>query len=110
MALLRNDNKEAVKSASDFSYAAPYAGDHIRLVGDSGSIVFFLMFVWYSQLMIIKRSSPIHFFWHASDLRWHISKIATSYTRFLVVVLGTYKQIHNQSNLVMSDVDEDNFD
>lgn len=94
MALLRNDNKEAVKSASDFSYAAPYAGDHIRLVGDSGSI----------------RSSPIHFFWHASDLRWHISKIATSYTRFLVVVLGTYKQIHNQSNLVMSDVDEDNFD
>lgn len=30
--------------------------------------------------------------------------------RFLFVVLGTYKQIRNQSANVMSDVDEDNFD
>lgn len=30
--------------------------------------------------------------------------------RFLLVVLGTYKQIRNQAFPVMSDVDEDNFD
>jgi hypothetical protein len=30
--------------------------------------------------------------------------------RFLLVVLGTYKQIRNQAMPVMSDVDEDNFD
>jgi hypothetical protein len=60
--------------------------------------------------------------------RWHTSKIGTSYTRhvdsvnspritadgvffrFLLVVLGTYKQIRNQEMPVMSDVDEDNFD
>ena len=39
---LRNDSKpEAVKSASDFSYSAStYAGDHFRLAGDAGGIVF----------------------------------------------------------------------
>ncbi|KAJ7572216.1 putative halogenase [Mycena floridula] len=43
-------------------------------------------------------------------LAWHSSKIGTSYTRFLIVVLGTYKQMCNQEMPVMSDIDEDNFD
>lgn len=30
--------------------------------------------------------------------------------RFLIVVLGTYKQMRNQSVAIMSDIDEDNFD
>ena len=29
---------------------------------------------------------------------------------FLVVVLGTYKQMRNQNVAIMSDIDEDNFD
>lgn len=67
----------------------------------------------------------------ADAQRWHTSKVGTAYTRsvhirmrrvsmvgslnrycirFLLVVLGTYKQIRNQAVPVMSDVDEDNFD
>ena len=29
---------------------------------------------------------------------------------FLIVVLGTYKQMRNQNLAIMSDIDEDNFD
>jgi hypothetical protein len=54
---LRNDGKpEAVKSASDFSYSAStYAGDHFRLAGDAGGILFPLI-DGNPQLMIIKHS------------------------------------------------------
>ena len=58
---------------------------------------------------------------------WHDSKVGTAYTRcvmnqnyqdcpdlfqtrFLIVVLGTYKQMRNQNVAIMSDIDEDNFD
>jgi flavin-dependent dehydrogenase len=41
---------------------------------------------------------------------WHTRRVATSYTRFQVVVLGAYKQIRAQSASVLSDIDEDNFD
>jgi hypothetical protein len=33
-----------------------------------------------------------------------------SVSRFTVVVLGVYKQIHAQESSVLSDIDEDNFD
>ncbi|KAI0790174.1 hypothetical protein BC629DRAFT_1440019 [Irpex lacteus] len=42
--------------------------------------------------------------------KWHDSKVGTAYTRFLIVVLGTYKQMRNQSVAIMSDINEDNFD
>ncbi|KAJ7621525.1 putative halogenase [Mycena polygramma] len=43
-------------------------------------------------------------------IRFHDMKVGTSYTRFLIVVLGIYKQIQAQDSTVLSDVDEDNFD
>lgn len=36
--------------------------------------------------------------------------IPTPQDRFLVVVLGAYKQIRSQKSNVLSDIDEDNFD
>ncbi|KAG2036807.1 putative halogenase [Suillus americanus] len=116
---LRNDGTpEAVKSASDFSYSAPsYAGDHFRLAGDSGAFIdpFFSSGVHLAFTGGLSAALTI-----AASIRglcseedaqlWHTSKVATSYTRFLIVVLGTYKQIRNQSVPVMSDVNEDNFD
>ncbi|KAG1776887.1 putative halogenase [Suillus placidus] len=116
---LRNDGKpEAVKSASDFSYSAPtYAGDHFRLAGDSGAFIdpFFssgvhLAFTGGLSAALTIAASIRGLCCEEDAQRWHTSKIATSYTRFLLVVLGTYKQIRNQSMPVMSDVDEDNFD
>ncbi|KAG1776888.1 putative halogenase [Suillus placidus] len=135
--ILRNDGKpEAVKSASDFSYSAPsYAGDHFRLAGDSGAFIdpFFssgvhLAFTGGLSAALTIAASIRGLCCEEDAQRWHTSKIATSYTRhvnsgvgaiatnamhgcrFLLVVLGTYKQIRNQSMPVMSDVDEDSFD
>ncbi|KAG2361128.1 FAD/NAD-P-binding domain-containing protein [Suillus spraguei] len=116
---LRNDGtKEAVKSASDFSYSAPfYAGDHFRLAGDSGAFIdpFFssgvhLAFTGGLSAALTIAASIRGICSEEDAQRWHTSKVATSYTRFLLVVLGTYKQMLNQSMPVMSDVDEDNFD
>ncbi|KAG1762096.1 putative halogenase [Suillus occidentalis] len=118
-ATLRNDGTpEAVKSASDFSYSAPsYAGDHFRLAGDSGAFIdpFFssgvhLAFTGGLSAALTIAASIRGLCSEEDAQRWHTSKIATSYTRFLLVVLGTYKQIRNQAMPVMSDVDEDNFD
>lgn len=55
-------------------------------------------------------SSIRGFVTEAEAQRWHTSKVGTAYTRFLLIVLATYKQIRNQAVPVMSDVDEDNFD
>ncbi|KAG1886509.1 putative halogenase [Suillus subluteus] len=118
-ATLRNDGTpEAVKSASDFSYSASsYAGDHFRLAGDSGAFIdpFFssgvhLAFTGGLSAALTIAASIRGLCSEGNAQRWHTSKIATSYTRFLLVVLGTYKQIRNQAIPVMSDVDEDNFD
>ncbi|KAG2040546.1 FAD/NAD-binding domain-containing protein [Suillus americanus] len=118
-ATLRNDGTpEAVKSASDFSYSASsYAGDHFRLAGDSGAFIdpFFssgihLAFTGGLSAALTIAASIRGLCSEGNAQRWHTSKIAVSYTRFLLVVLGTYKQIRNQAMPVMSDVDEDNFD
>ena len=42
--------------------------------------------------------------------KFHDAKVGISYTRFLLVVMGAYKQIRNQDVAVLSDVNEDNFD
>ncbi|KAG1896578.1 putative halogenase [Suillus fuscotomentosus] len=118
-ATLRNDGTPmAVKSAGDFSYSAPsYAGDHYRLAGDAGAFIdpFFssgvhLAFTGGLSAALTISASIRGLCSEEDAQRWHTSKIATSYTRFLLVVLGTYKQIRNQAMPVMSDVDEDNFD
>ncbi|KAG1812373.1 putative halogenase [Suillus variegatus] len=116
--LRNNGTLEGVKSASDFSYSASsYAGDHFRLAGDSGAFIdpFFssgvhLAFTGGLSAAITIAASIRGLCSEEDAQRWHTSKIATSYTRFLLVILGTYKQIRNQSKPVMNDVDEDNFD
>jgi len=42
--------------------------------------------------------------------KWHNAKVSVAYTRFLLVVLGSYKQMKAQSVDVLSNVSEDNFD
>ncbi|KAG2130749.1 hypothetical protein DEU56DRAFT_982066 [Suillus clintonianus] len=116
---LQNDGTpEAVKSASDFSYSASsYAGDHFRVVGDAGAFIdpFFssgvhLAFTGGLSAALTISASIRGLSSEEDAQRWHTAKVGSSYTRFLLVVLGTYKQIRNQDMPVMSDVDEDNFD
>lgn len=42
--------------------------------------------------------------------KWHDAKVSISYTRFMLVVLGAYKQMQAQNIDVLSDISEDNFD
>ncbi|KAJ7157844.1 hypothetical protein C8R43DRAFT_1124994 [Mycena crocata] len=107
-----------VKSASDYSYTAErYAGDHFRLVGDASAFIdpFFSSGVHLAVSGGLTAAVTI-----AASIRQHCSeadagmfhdhKVAVSYTRFMLTVLGAYKQIRNQQVAVLSDINEGNFD
>ncbi|KAI0084352.1 FAD/NAD-binding domain-containing protein [Irpex rosettiformis] len=116
--LRNNDGTASVKSTSDFSYAATsYAGDHYRIAGDAGAFIdpFFSSGVHLALTGALSAALTISASIRGTvseekAARWHDSKVGTAYTRFLIVVLGTYKQMRNQSVAIMSDIDEDNFD
>ncbi|EIN06885.1 FAD/NAD(P)-binding domain-containing protein [Punctularia strigosozonata HHB-11173 SS5] len=107
-----------IKMASDFSYnALQYAGDGWRIVGDAGAFIdpFFSSGIHLALTGGLSSAITI-----SAAIRgdctekvaaeWHNRRIGVSYTRFLVVVLGAYKQIRSQSSTALADVDEDNFD
>ncbi|KAJ7857604.1 hypothetical protein B0H13DRAFT_2356880 [Mycena leptocephala] len=96
-----NGQIPTVKSASDFSYtASQYSGDHFRLVGDASAFIdpFFSSGVHLAVSGGLTAAASI-----AASIRGHCSeeeagmfhdnKVAVSYTRFLLTVLGAYKQI-----------------
>ncbi|KXN88893.1 Tryptophan 2-halogenase [Leucoagaricus sp. SymC.cos] len=116
--LKEDDEYYYVRSAADFSYAADkYAGDHYRIIGDASAFIdpFFSSGVHLALLggltaattiaASIKKQCTEEMAW-----KFHDVKVATAYTRFLLVVMSAYKQIRNQSTAVLSDIDEDNFD
>ncbi|KAG6856196.1 hypothetical protein H0H87_006736 [Tephrocybe sp. NHM501043] len=107
-----------IKSAGDYSYSASqYAGPNYRIAGDAGAFIdpFFSSGVHLAFTGGLSAASTI-----AASIRgqcteteaaaFHNTKVGVSYTRFLVVVLGIYKQIRAQDDDVLSDVNEDNFD
>ncbi|RDB25192.1 Sulochrin halogenase [Hypsizygus marmoreus] len=110
--------ESSVQSASDFSYSAPsYAGSNYRIVGDAGAFIdpFFSSGIHLALTSALSAAATI-----CASVRgdcseadaslWHTRRVATSYTRFQVVVLSAYKQIRAQSIDVLSDIDEDNYD
>ncbi|TFK44432.1 FAD binding domain-containing protein [Crucibulum laeve] len=108
----------SVKSASDFSYSAPsYAGNGYRIVGDAGAFIdpFFSSGVHLALTSALSAAATIcaSIRRHCSESTaadWHTRRVSTSYTRFQVVVLSAYKQIRSQSDDILSDIDEDNYD
>ncbi|KAJ3572209.1 hypothetical protein NP233_g3234 [Leucocoprinus birnbaumii] len=107
-----------VRSAADFSYAADkYAGNRYRIIGDASAFIdpFFSSGVHLALLGGLTAATSI-----AASIRkqcteemaweFHDVKVATAYTRFLLVVMSAYKQIRNQTTAILSDIDEDNFD
>ncbi|OSD04122.1 FAD/NAD(P)-binding domain-containing protein [Trametes coccinea BRFM310] len=106
------------RSASDYSYSATeYAGPGWRLVGDAGSFIdpFFSSGIHLAMTGALSAAGSI-----AASIRgdcseteaasWHSNRVSVSYTRFLIVVLSAYKQIRAQSEGVLADVEESNFD
>ncbi|KAF9564816.1 FAD binding domain-containing protein [Agrocybe pediades] len=108
----------SVKSASDFSYSAPsYAGPGYRIIGDAGAFIdpFFSSGVHLAMTSALSAAATIcaSIRRHCSEMdaaEWHTRRVSTSYTRFQVVVLSAYKQIRSQSDDILSDIDEDNYD
>ncbi|KAI0829757.1 hypothetical protein BC628DRAFT_1358581 [Trametes gibbosa] len=106
------------RSASDYSYSAScYGGPGWRLVGDAGAFIdpFFSSGVHLAMTGGLSAAASI-----AASIRgdcpeadaafWYSNRVSVSYTRFLIVVLSAYKQIRCQSDGVLADVDEANFD
>ncbi|KAI0644720.1 hypothetical protein C8Q79DRAFT_912671 [Trametes meyenii] len=106
------------RSASDYSYSASeYAGPGWRLAGDAGAFIdpFFSSGIHLAMTGGLSAAASI-----AASIRgdcpeadaanWYSSRVAVSYTRFLIVVLSAYKQIRAQSEGVLADIEEDNFD
>ncbi|KAG7444588.1 putative halogenase [Guyanagaster necrorhizus] len=107
-----------LRSAGDYSYhATEHAGPNYRIAGDAGAFIdpFFSSGIHLAFTGGLSAASTI-----AASIRgncteveacgFHNAKVGTAYTRFLLVVLGVYKQIRSQETAVLYDVDEDNFD
>lgn len=117
--LLRNGRPvEKIKSASDYSYSAPYyASPYTRVVGDAGCFIdpFFSSGVHLALTGALSAAATI-----CASIRdgcdetraaeWHSGRVAEGYNRFLVVVLSAYRQMRRQDDDVLSRFYEDNFD
>ncbi|KAG7442938.1 FAD/NAD-binding domain-containing protein [Guyanagaster necrorhizus] len=111
-------SRTRIHSASDYSYAADrYSGDHFRLIGDASAFIdpFFSSGVHLALLGALTAAASISASIRktCSELQaaqFHDKKVAIAYTRFLLVVMGVYKQIRNQDLHILAEVDEDNFD
>ncbi|KAL3465595.1 FAD/NAD(P)-binding domain-containing protein [Aspergillus heterothallicus] len=107
-----------VHTASDYSYASPtYNLPYARIVGDAGCFIdpLFSSGIHLALTGGLSAATTI-----AASIRgdvpedeagrWHSTKIAQGYARFLLVVLSAYKQMWNQSTAVLHEVGEDHFD
>ncbi|OGE53726.1 hypothetical protein PENARI_c007G03087 [Penicillium arizonense] len=107
-----------VKSASDWSYSASsYAFPHVRIAGDAGCFIdpFFSSGVHLALSSGLTAAVTISAairgdVTEKEAAQWHSSKVAEGYTRFLLVVLSSLKQIRGGDEPVLSDWDEKSFD
>jgi flavin-dependent dehydrogenase len=106
------------RSASDWSYSAPaYASPYVRMAGDAACFIdpYFSSGVHLALTGGMSAAITV-----AASIRgncdelqaasWHSKKVAESYTRFLLVVSSSLKQIRAGDDPVISDWDENSFD
>lgn len=107
-----------IKSASDYSYSASsYASPYTRIVGDAGCFIdpFFSSGVHLALVGALSAATTIcaairNDCPESVGAKWHSTKVADSYTRFLLVVLSAYKQIRSQNEPILSDLGNNNMD
>ena len=107
-----------IKHASDWSYSASaYSSPYLRIAGDAGCFIdpYFSSGVHLayasglSAAMTICAAMKGHC-GEATAAKWHSTKVAEGYTRFLLVVMSAMKQIRGGDEPVLSDWDDDGFD
>ncbi|WPH01957.1 Hypothetical protein R9X50_00481100 [Acrodontium crateriforme] len=107
-----------VKQATDWSYhASTYAGPNFRLAGDAGCFIdpFFSSGVHLAFASGLSAAMTIQAARRGdcSELaaaKWHTTKVTEGYTRFLLVVVTSLKQIRKQNEPVLNDFDGEGFD
>ncbi|KAL9047357.1 MAG: hypothetical protein Q9214_000041 [Letrouitia sp. 1 TL-2023] len=107
-----------IKSASDFSYSSSsYAFPYARIVGDAGCFIdpYFSSGVHLAITSALSAAATISAAIRGdcdeeTAEKWHSNKVKEGYSRWLLVVLSTYKQMCNQKEPVLSEFGEDNFD
>ncbi|KAK3378643.1 hypothetical protein B0T24DRAFT_520866 [Lasiosphaeria ovina] len=107
-----------IKAASDWSYSASsYAGPNFRIVGDAGCFIdpYFSSGVHLAVASALSAAMTIQAARRGDcsefeAAKWHSEKVAEGYTRFLLVVMTTLRQIRKGTEPVLSDFDEDGFD
>ncbi|KAL8954678.1 MAG: hypothetical protein Q9193_007142, partial [Seirophora villosa] len=119
--LLDGDGGELIsdiKSASDYSYSASsYASPYARIIGDAGCFIdpYFSSGVHLAMVSALSAAVTIcavirNDCQESVATKWHSTKVADGYTRFLLVVLSAYKQIRSQNEPILSDLGENNLD
>lgn len=111
-------SSENLKTASDWSYSASeYASSNLRIAGDAGCFIdpLFSSGVHLAMNSGLSAATTI-----CASLRgdcteedaiiWHNNKVAEGYTRFLLVVTSSLKQIHGREENILNDLDERGFD
>ncbi|KAF7589008.1 hypothetical protein BBP40_004939 [Aspergillus hancockii] len=107
-----------IKSASDWSYSAScYATPYLRIIGDAGCFIdpFFSSGVHLALVGALSAGITICAAerGHCNQMvaaNWHSTRVSESYTRFLLVVTSTLKQIGDRERPVLTEWDEDSFD
>lgn len=107
-----------IKHASDWSYSASaYSSPYIRIAGDAGCFIdpYFSSGVHLAFASGLSAAMTIcaSMKGDCDELqaaKWHSTKIAEGYTRFLLVVMSATKQIRGGEQAILSDWDDDGFD
>lgn len=107
-----------IKHASDWSYSASaYASPYVRIAGDAGCFIdpYFSSGVHLAYASGLSAAMTICAARNGdcnelTAAKWHSTKVAEGYTRFLLVVMSAMKQIRGGDEPVLSDWDDDGFD
>jgi flavine halogenase len=107
-----------IKSASDWSYnATAYACPYTRLAGDAGCFIdpFFSSGYHIALSTGLSAAATV-----SASIRqevdeisaasWHSKTVIGTYSRFLLVILSSMRQIYSSDDAILHDWDEESFD
>jgi flavin-dependent dehydrogenase len=104
----------ALQIATDYSYfSVKHAGENYRIIGDAGAFIdpFFSSGLHLSMAGALSAAATIcgvmrDGFDPTAAAEFHTEKVRIGYTRFVFVVVGVYKAIHNQKETETVGTDE----
>ncbi|KAF2667281.1 non-heme halogenase [Microthyrium microscopicum] len=107
-----------IKSASDWSYnASVYSCPYTRIAGDAGCFIDPFFSSGYHIALTTGLSAAATVcasikkeLNEISAASWHSKNVIGTYSRFLLVIMSSMKQIHSSKDAILNDWDEESFD